>query len=137
MPSKCWSHSKYFRVSYISTNNTAHAKISPSSSHLVKKMLLADSTDLANVVDKSDVSFCCSVAFTDTDVSEPLQEISPGVRPDPVPHRQSHFMVSVSVTLQGGEQQRCSLPSTGGVKIPAFQISNLQKKCVQFPVDRC
>lgn len=82
-------------------------------------MLLADSTDLANVVDKADVSFCCSVAFTDTDISEPLQEISPGVRPYPVPHGQSHFMVSVSVTLQGGEQQRCSLPSTGGVKIPA------------------
>lgn len=103
----------------------------------MKKVLLADSTDFANVVDKADVSFCCSVAFADSDVSEPLQEITPGVRPYPVPYGQSHFMVSVSVTLQGGEQQRCSPPSIEAVKIPAFQISNLQKKCVQFPVDHC
>lgn len=103
---KCWSQV------FQSQLHQHHAKISPSSSHLVKKMLLADSTDLADVVNKANVSFCCSITFTDTDVSEPLQEISPRVRPYPVPQGQSHFMVSVSVTLQGGEQKRCLLPST-------------------------
>lgn len=77
---KCRSHSKRFKLSYISLYTTA--KRSPSSSsHFVDKILLADSADLADVVDKAGVSFRCSVALTDPDVSEPLQEVSPGVGP--------------------------------------------------------
>lgn len=64
-------------------------------------MLLANRSDFANVVDKAYISFCCSVALTDTNVPEPLQEFSPGVRSHPVPQRQSDFMISIIVSLEG------------------------------------
>lgn len=69
-------------------------------------MLLAYGADLADVVEKADVSFCRAVAFTDPDVSEPLQEVSPGVGAYPVAQGQSHFMVSVPVVLQRGGRRR-------------------------------
>lgn len=76
-------------------------------------MLLADSADLADVVDKADVSFRCSVALTDTDVSKSLQEVSPGVGPYPVPHGQAYFMIAVSVTLhEGKKREGTKAPST-------------------------
>lgn len=78
----------------------------PSAPHLLEKMLLADSADLADVVDKADVPFRCSVALTDTDVSEPLQEVSPGVGPYPVPQGQAHLMVAVLVALHDGGGKR-------------------------------
>lgn len=75
------SHPKRFKLSYISLSKTAKRSPSSSSSHVVEKMLLADSADLADVVDKAGISFRCSVELTDPDVSEPLQEVSPGVGP--------------------------------------------------------
>lgn len=70
----------------------------------MEKILLAESADLADVVDEADVSFGCSVALTDPDVPEPFQEVSPGVRADPVPNGQAHFMVAVCVALHEGKK---------------------------------
>lgn len=76
-------------------------------SYLVEEMLLANSSNFANVVDKANIPFCCSVAFADTNVPKPLQEVSPGVGPYPVPQSQSDFMISVVVFLEEGEGQQC------------------------------
>lgn len=100
-------------------------------------MLLADSANLADVVDKADVSLCCSVAFRDADVSKPLQELGPGVRPYPVPHGQSHFMVSVSVALQGGKEEmepkHCSLSSTEAGQNSSFSDVKFTKEVSHKP----
>lgn len=77
-------------------------------------MLLADCADLADVIDKADVSFRCSVALADTDVSEALQEVGPGVGPYPVPKGQAHLMVAVRVTLQGKRKRRNKAPNNAG-----------------------
>lgn len=66
-------------------------------------MLFANSSNFANVVDKANISFSGSVAFTYTNVSKSLQEISPGVSPYPVPQSQSDFMISVIVFLKESE----------------------------------
>lgn len=63
-------------------------------------MLFANSSNFADVVDKANISFCCSVAFADTNVPKALQEISPGVGSYPVPQSQSDFMISVIVSLE-------------------------------------
>lgn len=80
----------------------------------MEKMLLANGSDFANVVDKANVSLCCSIAFTDTNVPKPIQEISPGVRPYPVPHSHSDFMIGVTVTLEKrrDETPRCNIIDT-------------------------
>lgn len=72
-------------------------------SYLVEKMLLANSSNFANVIDKADISFRCSVAFTYMNVPEPVQEISPGVRPYPVPNSHTDFVISVIVSLKRDE----------------------------------
>lgn len=66
----------------------------------MEKVFLANSSNFANVVNKSDVSFCCSIAFADMNVPKPIQEVSPGVRPYPVPHSHSDLMIFVTVTLE-------------------------------------
>lgn len=66
-------------------------------------MFFANSSNFSNVVDKANVSFCRSVAFTDANVPESLQEISPGVCPYPVPQSQADFMISVVVSLEDRE----------------------------------
>lgn len=66
-------------------------------------MLSPNSSKFANVVDKANISFCRSVAFTDTDVSKSLQEVSPGLGPYPVPQSHSDFMISVIVSLEERE----------------------------------
>lgn len=63
-------------------------------------MHFANSSNFAAVVDKTNISFCRSVAFTDTNVPKSLQEISPDVGPDPVPESHSEFMIFVIVSLE-------------------------------------
>lgn len=63
-------------------------------------MLFANCPNFANVVDKADGSLCGSIAFADTNVPEAIQELGPGVRPDPVSHGESHLVIPVTVALE-------------------------------------
>lgn len=68
--------------------------------YLVKEMLPANCSNFANVVEKADRSFCCSVAFVDMNVPKPLQEIGPGISSYPISDGNTDFMISVSVALE-------------------------------------
>lgn len=75
--------------------------------YLVQEMLFANCSNFANVVDEADGSLCGPIALTDTNVPEPVQEVRPGVRSDPVAHGEAHLVILVSVALEErrGERQ--------------------------------
>ena len=64
-------------------------------------MLPAKSSDFSNIVDKANVSFSCSIAFSDTNVSKSIQKFSPGVSSYPIPQSNPYFMILVIVLLEG------------------------------------
>lgn len=68
--------------------------------YLVEEMLFANCSNFANVVDKAYASLCGSIAFTDANVPEPVQEVRPGIRSDPVSHGDTHLVILVSVALE-------------------------------------
>lgn len=63
-------------------------------------MLFTNGSNFPYVVDKTDIALCCTVAFTDSNISKSLQEIRPGVGSDSVSDSQSHFMILVVVFLE-------------------------------------
>lgn len=65
----------------------------------MEKVIFAYSSNFPTVVDDARISLCRSVAFNHTYVPKSLQEVRPGVGPQPVPDRQSDFMFSVIVSL--------------------------------------
>lgn len=72
-------------------------------SYFVEEMLFANGSNFPSIVDKANVSFCRSVAFTDTNIPKPLQEINPGICSYPVPQSQSDFMIPIVVSLDRSE----------------------------------
>lgn len=66
-------------------------------------MFSAHGSNFVSVVDKADVSFSRPVAFADVNFSKSLQEFSPGVCPQTVPHSHSDFMIFVVVSLTEDE----------------------------------
>lgn len=75
-------------------NNRLHSE------YLVEEMLFANCSNFANVVDKAYGSLRGSVAFADTNVPEAVQEIGPGICPDPIPHGDPHIVIPVTVALE-------------------------------------
>ena len=72
-------------------------------SYFMKEMLFANGSNFPNVVDKANISFCRSIAFTDVNVPKTLQEISPSICSYPVPQSQSDFMILIVVSLNRRE----------------------------------
>lgn len=68
-------------------------------------MLFANGSKFSNIVDKADISFGCSVAFTDLNVPKSMQEFRPRVGPHPVPESQPDFVIPVIVPLKESEGQ--------------------------------
>lgn len=62
-------------------------------------MLFANSSNFPNIVDKANISFCGSVAFTDTNVPKPLQKFSPRVDSYSIPQSHSDLVIFVVVSL--------------------------------------
>jgi hypothetical protein len=70
--------------------------------HLLKEILFSDSANFSDVINETNVPFRRSVAFTDTDISETLQKVGPGVNSDAVPDCHADLVVSVTGRLGRG-----------------------------------
>lgn len=83
---------------------------------LVDRSHSPDRTDFPSIIDESDVSLSRSVALADAHVSEAPQEFLPRVGSDPVPQRQTHAVITLSVSLQTQQTLKHTLSRDSSIK---------------------
>lgn len=77
--------------------------------YLVEEGVSSNSANFVAVVYHGKVPLCCSVKLLDLNVSEPADEFSPNLWPDPVAERLPHFVNAIVGFLSGGESEESQL----------------------------